>query len=92
MKKKTKGKMSAIGKYVGMWVATLAVGFICWACAYAYSLIGISVPKALFGIGLFCGITGTATYFMAFSLLTPVAKWVWGRIRRNPKSFIKLIK
>ncbi len=92
MKRKTKEKLSAIGKYAGMWVATLVVGLLCWACTYVYLLIGLNVPKALFPLGLFTGITGTAAYFMAFSLLTPVAKWIWGKIKHNPKSFIKLIK
>lgn len=92
MKKKTKEKTKAIGKYVVWWVAALFVGFPCWILIYSFSLCDGCEPRTYYLIGLFAGITGTTAYFMVFSLLTPVAKWIWGKIKHKPKSFIKLIK
>jgi uncharacterized membrane protein len=92
IKKRTKEKTKAIGKYVAWWVATLFVGFICGVLVFAYSVCEGCEPRTFYLIGLWAGITGTTAYFMLFSVLTPVAKWVWGKIRHNPKSFIKLIK
>ena len=92
MKKQTKKKMGAIGKYVGWWIATLVVGFLCWVFLYSYGACDGCEPRVYYLIGLFAGVTGTVCYFMLFSLLTPVAKWIWGKIRKKPKGFLKLIK
>ena len=92
MRKQTKEKTKAIGKYIAWWVATLFIGFICWVLAYSYNVCEGCEPRTFYLIGLFAGMTGTACYFMVFSLLTPVAKWIWGKIKRKPKSFLRLIK
>jgi hypothetical protein len=92
MKKQTKEKTKAIGKYVAWWVGTIFVGFICWACVYTYGVCDGCGPRTFYLIGLFTGMTGTTAYFMLLSVLAPIAKWVWGKIRHNPKNFIKLIK
>lgn len=92
MKKQTKEKTKAIGKYVTWWVATLFVGFICWVCVYAYGVCDGCEPRTYYGLGLFAGVMGTTAYFMAFSVLVPIAKWIWGKIRKKPKSFLRLIK
>ena len=93
MKKRTKEKAKAIVKYSVMWVVTIAVGFLCWICLYFYTIpCDICEPRTYFVMGLLAGVTGTACYFMIFSLLTPVVKWVWGKIRHKPQSFIKLMK
>jgi len=93
MKKTTKRKAIAIAKYSGMWVATIGVGFLCWVCLYFYTIpCDLCEPRTYYVMGLLAGIAGTICYFMVFSLLTPVVRWVWGKIRCKPQSFIKLIK
>ena len=92
MKKATKEKAKILAKYVVMWIATVAIGFISWVFLYTGTVCGICEPKTFFWLGVFGGVTGTACYFMLFSLLTPVAKWVWGKVKHNPKDFIKLIR
>lgn len=92
MRKETKEKVKTLVKYTVMWVATVATGFISWFFLYAGTVCIICEPRTFLWLGIFGGVTGTACYFMVFSLLTPVAKWVWGKIRRNPKNFIGLIK
>jgi hypothetical protein len=92
MKKTTKKKAFILAKYSGMWAFTLFLGFVTFVFVYSRNVCLDCVREAYFFLGVFAGIFGAACYFMLCALLTPIGKWIWGKIRHKPQSFIKLIK
>lgn len=92
MKKRTKTKVATLVKYSCAWLATIGIGFACWLIIAMFNQIEYLYSKQVsFWFGFLGGILGTLCYFMAWSMLTPVVKWAWGKIRHNQKDFIELV-
>lgn len=92
MKKKTKTKVATLVKYSCAWVITIGGGFACYLFIYMFKVAGHYWTQEIsFWFGFLGGILGTLCYFMVWSLLTPVVKWIWGKIRHSPKGFVKLV-
>jgi len=94
--KEERTKKAKLWRYSSIWSLLLISGVICWFLAYAFS-IDIAreeptlLPTATFAIGLVCGFTGLVCYFGLIEVLSPIAKWLWGKLGHNPRSFLELL-
>ena len=86
---KPMAKWLVIGRYYSIWVGTIMLGFITYTAAYAP--FGDSL-KGEYVRGLMVGMFGSITYFLVWGLLSPVVKWLWGKISHKEVTWLEVIR
>jgi hypothetical protein len=93
-KKSRPEKRTLLGVWAIYWFIVLVMGFFAWFLCYVFYLHPverIEPPEAFFMLGIVAGVCAMACLNTLVWVLTPVAKWAWGRIRHRPSSFLGLL-
>ena len=96
MNKKKSKKIKLLGQYFVWWFVALVFGGLAWLLFYGFwlhPLAGIEMKTSgFFSMGFLSGICAAMCYSLVWQLMTPIVKWVKGKVRHQPKGFLELWK
>lgn len=96
MKKVDNGK-SSLTSYAMNWISVILTGLLTFGSWYLYHKSYIvdannNIINNAWCLGLSLGLFGMLCFLTLYAQLTPVARWIWLKIKRNPKPFSELIR
>lgn len=79
------------GRYITYWALVIAMILMGIAICYGVGREPPTTTRAVFLVGIFTGLLFANAYYMAWSLLTPIVKYLWNRGKHKQYSFIEAL-
>lgn len=79
------------GKYITCWVFVVVLILLGVAICYGVANDPPTTTRAIFLVGIVTGLIFADAFFMGWLVSTPLAKYLWYRIKHKPYSIIRAL-